>query len=428
MATYGRIEAFSGKGDDFEVYMERLEVYLLANDLGEIQLATNGSNADRVQQRNDKRRAILLSIIGSPTYTLLRNLVSPSKPTEKSYQDLVSVLKEHYQPTTSTTVERYKFHTRVRKPHENVSEFVSELKKLAEKCEFKDTLNDMLKDKLVAGINDEKIQKRLLIEKDLTFEKACNIAVTQELASKDIHVLQTPTNTATVNKVASSHDKSTFASKAQPKPPRPNNPSNKQCFRCGDKSHTAPKCKFINAKCHYCSKIGHIERVCLSKKRESQPQSQSNRRKQTGANVVDVEPESSSVDDYHTNICNINDNVNHPVCVDVLVDGKQIKFQLDTGAGVSLINKRDFVKHFGNFPLTPPSVKLSSYTGGKVKVVGEKLVSVQVGDQSADLTLVVVEGDGPALFGRSWLQEIRLPWSKIFGRVSSSLHFSKSRP
>ena len=184
MAKFGKIECFSGNKEDWDVYTERLEVYFAANDLNEIQLATDRSNAEAVKQRADKRRAILLSVIGPATYTLLRNLVSPDKPTDKSFGELVSALKNHYQPTPSITVQRYKFHTRARQMNETVPEYVSELKKLAEKCDFKDSLNDMLKDRLVCGINDEKIQKRLLIETDLTFEKAYNTAVARNLLKK----------------------------------------------------------------------------------------------------------------------------------------------------------------------------------------------------------------------------------------------------
>ncbi|KXJ06273.1 hypothetical protein AC249_AIPGENE3586, partial [Exaiptasia diaphana] len=131
MAHYSKIESFTGKKDNWELYVERLEIYFAANDLDEIPPAEDGSNANAVKRRADKRRAILLSVIGQETYSLLRNLVSPAKPTDKSYNDLVSALKNHYEPTCSVTVERYKFHTRTRKPNESVPEYVSELKKLA---------------------------------------------------------------------------------------------------------------------------------------------------------------------------------------------------------------------------------------------------------------------------------------------------------
>ena len=88
-ATFGKIESFTANKDEWEIYVERLEVYLTANDLEEITPETDGSNANAVKQRADKRRAILLSVIGPATYTMLKNLVSLSKPTDKLYDGLV---------------------------------------------------------------------------------------------------------------------------------------------------------------------------------------------------------------------------------------------------------------------------------------------------------------------------------------------------
>ena len=84
----------------------------------------------------DKKKSAFLAVIGLTTYTLVRNLVSPAKPGEKSYDELVNVLKEHFNPTPSETVQRSRFHGRFRKPGETVATFFSELRSLAEICNF----------------------------------------------------------------------------------------------------------------------------------------------------------------------------------------------------------------------------------------------------------------------------------------------------
>ena len=50
---------------------------------------------------------------------------------------------------------------------------------------YKDTLQEMLHDRLVCGVNQSGIQKHLLAEKDLTFDKALDIAKALEVAEKD---------------------------------------------------------------------------------------------------------------------------------------------------------------------------------------------------------------------------------------------------
>ena len=80
--------------------------------------------------------SVFLSSLGPATYALIRNLLSPQKPEDKSYKELVSVLEDHFNPTLSETVQRFKFHSWFRKPSESVADFVSELRSLAEFCNF----------------------------------------------------------------------------------------------------------------------------------------------------------------------------------------------------------------------------------------------------------------------------------------------------
>ena len=73
---------------------------------------------------------------------------------------------------------------------------MASLRDLAEHCEYRDTLGTMLRDRLVCGIRDKKIQRRLLVEKELTFQKAYEIAT-----SKNMEVLQESKESVGVNKV-----------------------------------------------------------------------------------------------------------------------------------------------------------------------------------------------------------------------------------
>ena len=139
MATFGQVGAYEEGQEEWRQYVERLEQYSIANGV---------KNAT-------KKRAIFLSTIGPKTYKLLGSLVAPSTPGEKSYDDLVKALSDHYCPPPSEIVQRYHFHTRARQPGETVSKYISELRFLARYCNFGDSLEDMLRDRLVVGISNE---------------------------------------------------------------------------------------------------------------------------------------------------------------------------------------------------------------------------------------------------------------------------------
>ena len=53
--------------------MECLDYYFVVNDI------TNAEN----------KCAVLLFVVGAMTYCLLRNLIAPAKPDEKTYKELV---------------------------------------------------------------------------------------------------------------------------------------------------------------------------------------------------------------------------------------------------------------------------------------------------------------------------------------------------
>lgn len=68
--------------------------------------------------------------------------------------------------------------------------YVAELKALARHCKFGPSLNEMIRDRLVCGVNDNHIQRTLLQEPELTYEKALEIAQGIEAASQDVQKLQ----------------------------------------------------------------------------------------------------------------------------------------------------------------------------------------------------------------------------------------------
>jgi len=106
-------------GEDFVEYAERFEMYLQASKVTE----------------GNMKRATFLSQLGASGYKLLRSLRG-NNPSNKSYEDLVKLLREHLKPKPNVIAQRFRFYKRDRKQGESVSEYVAELRKLSEYCEF----------------------------------------------------------------------------------------------------------------------------------------------------------------------------------------------------------------------------------------------------------------------------------------------------
>ena len=51
---------------------------------------------------------------------------------------LLQKMTKYFQPEPSEIVQRFRFHTRVRQPHESVATYIAQLKQVAEHCNFGD--------------------------------------------------------------------------------------------------------------------------------------------------------------------------------------------------------------------------------------------------------------------------------------------------
>ena len=255
MATHGSMKAFNAQVDDWSIYVERLQHYFIANDVTDA----------------GKKRSILLTVCGTPTYKLLRSLVKDGNLDTTSYDDLVKLLKDHYNLKTSVIVRRFHFNTRTRTSGESIASYVAALCELALHCEYGDKLAEMLRDRLVCGVNHKGIQRKLLAEADLTYDRAYSRGLAQmvEASERDSKKLEKPQGQDTPLTATSEHELhyscSGMSQRSQPARSAGHiRGPTVSCYRCGG-AHLAPQCRHKNVICHSCKKRGHLARVCKSK-------------------------------------------------------------------------------------------------------------------------------------------------------------------
>ena len=212
MATVGTIEPFDEAVGDWTSYVERLDMYFIANKV-----------------KQDTKVPAFLSLIGGKTYALLRSLISPEKPSTKTYDELTDILEKHLNPKPLLIAERFRFYKRNQQEGESLSQYIAVLKRLTLHCDFGDVLNDAVRDRFVCGMRTEAIQKRLLTEANLTYERAVQIAVSMETAAKDSHELSNDARND-VHKISASSSSS----------------ARNACYRCGSYDHQQWNCRFTN--------------------------------------------------------------------------------------------------------------------------------------------------------------------------------------
>lgn len=347
----------------------------------------------------------------------------------------MKLIQDHLAPKTSEIVQRFKFNNRFRNEGESVADFVAALRNLAEHCAYRDTLEIMLRDRIVCGIRDEKIQRPLLVEKELTFQKSYEIATSMEITSKNMAVLQDSKDSEAVNKVILQADGTTEGKRWMDARSIKYKSS---CFRCGG-NHSASTCRFRELNCYYCKQKGHIVDRCSNHTRSQsrgerqgfQPNIANQRRypgQQRSGNLHQLEDtsnvndEEATEDDVYDNLFCVNSSgAKNPYKVTVLISGVNVSMEIYTEASTTVVNEEIFhtqSQRGKGLKLNAVNTVLCTYTGEVMPVVGECELEVEYHGFKGSLPAVVIRGEGPCLMDRNWLQQIGLNWSESFNVIN----------
>uniref|UniRef100_A0A1L8DIK3 Retrotransposon gag domain-containing protein n=1 Tax=Nyssomyia neivai TaxID=330878 RepID=A0A1L8DIK3_9DIPT len=152
-------------GEDFIVYREMMDEFLYANRV-----------------TNDREKCSwFLTRIGAQCYAILRSAVQPRALNTLTYKALVDAMSEKFAPKTNVIQERCKFFQRNQEMGESIAEYVVELQKLAQTCNFDQyTLDDALRDRMTLGVRARGIQEKLMNSRR-PFEESYQEAISMEL-------------------------------------------------------------------------------------------------------------------------------------------------------------------------------------------------------------------------------------------------------
>jgi len=326
-----------------------------------------------------EQKDIFFAFVGRETEEYLRDL--PDFGDLNTMRELLDKVGSRYKRTPNVLCERFNFRKVTILPNESISEFNARLNTFSKHCKFDDYSRELAHlDQIILNC-PSKLRERLLMEKDLDLAKAIDIAKFAAEGSKwanefvpgserEVNYTK-PENKFKTNEKFSSNDN--FGKQGT-----------RKCFRCGSGKHLANSkdCPALKVTCNKCSKVGHFAKYCLIKK--------------------DVKTVSIKHEEFFNILCVDSDASTHKY-IELKVNGKMIKFIIDTGSQATLLPKSIFNEL--NAKLLPPAAKLTDYNGNGICCLGESRVTVECGKNNFVGRVFITNKKKP-LLGSDWIEEL----------------------
>ena len=260
--------------------------------------------------------------------------------------------------------ERHKFNIRNQEENESIDQYVTELRTLASTCEFENLKDGLIRDRIVCGIRNQTLKKRLFREADLTLKKAVDICSAAEISREQVKSL-TDSKPADVDALNKSYGKPRHGNfDSQHNDERKNHNRSSTCGNCG-RRHEAKSCPAYGKECHKC----HIDTV------------------NTTTTSSPVETIQEQTPNQHASL-----TINH----------KTLRLKLDSGAETNILTKADFDKVVPKrqriSKMRQSNAKLTAYGGHSIPVIGKCYLRSQYKTVSKVIEFQIVE-NGKSLLG-----------------------------
>jgi hypothetical protein len=161
--------------DNFKRFKQNFEIYLAATE----------------KDKKDGRTKvnILLNIIGEEGVEIFNSL-NLSDQDNQNYEKVIEEFEKYVTPKKNEVYERFVFYCRKQEQEERFEHFLTDLRRLAKSCDFKISEEEMIRDRIVLGVNNKIVQEKLLAIDKLTLQRAISVCRSYEATMsqmKELH-------------------------------------------------------------------------------------------------------------------------------------------------------------------------------------------------------------------------------------------------
>lgn len=202
--------------------------------------------------------------MGNEAEHIFKSFIFNEEEDKKKFDVVLGKYEDYFFPKRNVIHERACFYQRIQCPGEKAETFIRSLYDLSEDCEFGEHREDHIRDRIVVGILDKELSRRLQLMSDLTLAQTIQSVRQSEEVALQVH--QQGEACAAVQEVA---QRKTAADRTESKwtPKRKGKEHEEsKCGRCGKIKHKQKEnCPAIRSTCNKCKKVGHWEKMCHSK-------------------------------------------------------------------------------------------------------------------------------------------------------------------
>ncbi|XP_033750517.1 uncharacterized protein K02A2.6-like [Pecten maximus] len=284
-----------------------------------------GYKATGLDVRDNKyRAATLLTCVGPEALEVFEGFEFENEDDGKHFEKIIEKFEKFCIGSTNETYERYCSNKREQEAGESIDAYVSALRTLAKTCNYTTLEDALIRDRIVIGIRDNHTRKKLLQDSKLTLNSCIDICRAAEKTSKQMKAISQEEVQMVQHK-----EKKESARRSQ------HRPEPKECRYCGT-NHVFRKesCPAWGKKCSKCHKSNHFESKC----RNERPKRKPSKKKRSVNFMVDYDTDSS--DDFLFSVeTGSTDTQKGEKKIYALgkMNGKNVKFQLDSGATVNVL-------------------------------------------------------------------------------------------
>ncbi|CAB4036769.1 Hypothetical predicted protein [Paramuricea clavata] len=344
-----------------------------------------------------RKRALLIHLAGSQVYDIFDTFTAEQKGSEDDFDTAVKSLTTYFEPKKNTEYEIYKFRQASQRHDEKLDSYHTRLRHLASTCEFAD-MDREIKTQIVQTCTSQQLRRKAL-RTEMTLQQLLDQGRAYELSHQQAQEMEN-NNTESVNQMKTAATRNYFSKNFNSQRQGPRQESTKLCYFCSKPYPHPGVCPAKGKTCRLCGKLNHFAVACRSSPQKQQHRHHESDKRQTvkyvnEENASDNTSEHSESDEYTFMVQDTDENTKHPMANLRIQNLAKVKFIIDTGATVNLLEEKDFEALKPEITLQHSSINIYPYKSDKpLRVLGKFTATVESRKRIDAAEFFVVSNNG----------------------------------